>query len=106
MAEPTTDIQVRHNEGERRFEAEVDNHLALCEYAMTQEGMCFTHTEVPSALSGRGIGSLLAKAGMDHARRAGLQVVPQCAFIAAYVKKHPECHDLVHPDHRQALGIA
>ena len=35
----------------------------------------------------------------------GLKVVPTCTFMAGYITKHPEYHDLVHPDQRKRLGI-
>jgi hypothetical protein len=32
--------------------------------------------------------------------------MPDCSFIAGYIRKHPECHDLVHPRYREQLGIS
>lgn len=97
------DVQVRDNREENRFEAEVDGHVAVAEYQRLSDCLRFTHTVVPPELSGQGIGSRLAHAGMASAREQGLMVQPQCSFIAAYMRKHPECHDLVHPDYRDAV---
>jgi predicted GNAT family acetyltransferase len=55
-----------------------------------------THTEVPQELSGRGIGSRLARGVLDDIRAAGLKVVAKCPFMAGYIGKHPEYADLVH----------
>ena len=55
----------------------------------------YTHTEVPDALEGRGIGSKLARTVLDYARAAHLAVVPSCPFIRAYIARHPEYQDLV-----------
>jgi uncharacterized protein len=51
----------------------------------------FTHTEVPAELSGRGIGSALARGALHQVRAQGLKVVAQCPFIG----KHPEYGDLL-----------
>lgn len=55
----------------------------------------FTHTTIDPPLEGRGLGSALAAYVLDDARARGLSVVPECAFIAAYIDRHPEYADLV-----------
>jgi predicted GNAT family acetyltransferase len=105
--EPTTEnIVVKDNPEARRFEAAVGEHLAVAEYDVSDEGMRFYHTEVPPELGGKGVGSKLAQAGLQACRDRGLQAMPDCSFIAGYIRKHPECHDLVHPRYREQLGIS
>ena len=58
-------------------------------------GSRFTHTEVPDALEGRGIGKRLVKAALDDARAQGLKVVPVCPFVKHYIENHPETQDLL-----------
>jgi hypothetical protein len=101
----TDDVVVRDNQEAGRFETEVGGHLAICEYLLTPEGMRFVHTVVPPELSGQGIGSKLARAGLQACRDRGLQALPDCSFIAGYIRKHPECQDLLHPSYRHALGL-
>jgi predicted GNAT family acetyltransferase len=103
MAETTYDV--RDNPEAERFEVTVDGHLAIAEYRLTDKTILFSHTEVPAALEGRGVGSALVRAGLKSARSRGLLVLPVCTFFAGYLKRHPEEHDLVHPDYRTALGI-
>lgn len=98
-------VEVHNNEAQHRFEAKVDGHLAIAEYNLINDGVIFTHTEVPSALEGRGIGSALIKAGLAWARAEKRAVMPQCPFFAAYMKKHAETHDILHPSFRSALGL-
>ena len=50
---------------------------------------------MPEALSGRGIAGEIVKFGLDHAREKKLTVVPQCSYVAAYIKRHPEYQDLL-----------
>lgn len=88
-------IEVRDNPDGSRFEAMVDGVLALAAYRLEGERICFTHTEVPAALGGRGIGSALIGAALAAARERGLKVVPQCTFVAAYMQRRPETQDLL-----------
>ena len=87
---------IRNNENESRFETTVDGHTAFVEYEMEEPGMIvYTHTLVPDELSGRGIAGELAKHVLDHARAQNLKVVPQCAYIAAWIQRHPDYADLI-----------
>ena len=49
----------------------------------------------PPAIEGHGVGSKLVRGALDAARDQGLRVVPQCPFVAAYIKRHPEYEDLL-----------
>jgi uncharacterized protein len=90
-----TELIVTHNPKASRFELEKDGHLAVLEYLLEPGKIVFTHTGVPEALGGQGLGSLLARAGLDYARAQKLSVVPLCSFIAGYIQKHPEYQDLI-----------
>jgi len=84
-----------HNLEAMRFEIQKDEYLAVLEYQLGEGKIIFTHTGVPAALEGQGIGSRLARAGLEHARAEGLRVVPLCSFIAGYIHKHAEYQDLL-----------
>ena len=58
------------------------------------------HTEVDEALERRGLGSALVAQALDDARREGLEVVPLCPFVEAYIESHPEYQDLIAADFR------
>lgn len=89
------DGEVRNNEAEQRYELEVDGALAIAAYRLRDARITFTHTEVPKALEGRGIGSKLIKAALDDVRAKGLKVVPACPFVKHYMDEHPEVQDLL-----------
>jgi uncharacterized protein len=81
---------------QNRYELRVGGKLiGLMAYRRRDGQIAFTHTEVDPSCEGRGFGSRLAAAGLDDARREGLEVVPLCPFIAHYVEKHPEYRELV-----------
>lgn len=86
---------VTDNPAASRFELAEDGAIAVAEYAVRDGRLVFTHTVVPDSLSGRGVGSRLARGALDLARARGLPVVAQCPFIAAYIGKHPEYQDLL-----------
>lgn len=91
--------QVRQNSQSHRFELEIDDQLAKAWYRQQGNVITFTHTDVPEALSGQGVGSRLAKGALDAVRAAGQKVVAMCPFIADYIRKHREYADLlVKPD--------
>ena len=87
--------EVRQNTLHHRFELDVEGHTALAHYRLAPGVITFTHTEVPKELSGRGIGSQLARGALEAARLQGLKVAAECPFVAGYIAKHPEFSDLL-----------
>ncbi len=67
---------VRHDEAQNRYELETEHGLAIAVYSRQADRLVFTHTEVPPADEGRGIGSQLVRAALDDARRRGFKIVP------------------------------
>lgn len=90
-----TTYDIRHNEKTSQFETTVDGITAYAAYELEDPNrIVFTHTIVPDELSGRGIANQLVKTGLEHARSKKLTVVPQCSFVAAFIKRHPEYEEL------------
>jgi len=86
---------VRDNAAFARFELDADGGTAVMYYRLDPGGITLTHTEVPPALEGHGIGSALVRGVLDLARTRGLKVVVKCPFVAAYMGRHPEYNDLL-----------
>lgn len=99
-------LNVVMNEEARRFEISLDGDAAFAEYRLVDHGIILPHTVVPEAFEGRGVGSALAKHALGYARDNGLKVIPTCTFMAGYIAKHPEWHDVVHETYRAQLGIS
>jgi len=85
-----TTFTVTHNAAQSRFEAAIDSHTAMLDYILDGKTIIFTHTGVPAALEGRGVGSELVKAGLAYARTNHLKVSTLCWFVDKYMKRHPE----------------
>ncbi|MCC2980089.1 MULTISPECIES: GNAT family N-acetyltransferase [unclassified Sphingomonas] len=86
---------VRDNRAEQEFELDLDGFRAVAAYQREGDRIVFTHTVVPREIEGRGVGSKLIRAALDSARDQKLKVVPQCQFVAAFIRKHPEYRDLL-----------
>lgn len=99
MSAPETPIQLRDNTDAARFEARVGEHVAFASYHPLGDALAITHTEVPEALTGQGVGSRLMRHALDEIRSRGQRVVPMCDFAAAYIRRHPEYQDMVERGH-------
>ena len=53
------------------------------------------HTFVPPELRGRGIAQQLVEALVADARSLGFKVIPQCSYVEALFRRHPEWSDLL-----------
>jgi predicted GNAT family acetyltransferase len=94
---------IRDNVEKHRFEADLgDGSLAIAEYQIRDRKILFTHTQVPPAHEGRGVGTALIRFALQAARDRGLRVVPICPFFAAYMDEHQEEQDLLDPPNRKA----
>jgi uncharacterized protein len=89
------DIAIVNEPEHHRFATRVNGLLAQVAYRLNGDVITFTHTEVPDALSGRGIANKLAVHVLEYAKEHQLRVIPMCPFIAAYIKRHPEYAPLV-----------
>jgi predicted GNAT family acetyltransferase len=98
---------ITDNPDKHRFEADLgDGSLAMAEYKLVPGKIVFTHTLVPPAHEGQGIGSALIRFALASARDRGLKVVPICPFFTAYFVKHVEVQDLLERPERERLGLA
>ena len=89
-------MTIRHNEQKTRFETTLEGHTAYTSYDLEDPSrIVFTHTIVPDELSGRGIAGEIVKHALGHAREKKLTVVPQCSYVAAYIRRHKEYQDLL-----------
>lgn len=90
MTVDITQLEVRNNPAENRFELQVGEYLAQAVYLLEGSTITFIHTEVPPELEGQGVGSKLAKGALDYSVEHGYKIVALCPFIAAYIRRHPE----------------
>ncbi len=85
----TNDLTVIHNTERKSFEVHIDSYVAELNYRLSGDTIIFTHTGVPSALEGQGIGSLLVSTGLKYAKENNLKVKSLCWFVDKYMQRHP-----------------
>jgi predicted GNAT family acetyltransferase len=86
---------VRDNTALSRFELDANGVTAFANYQLRDGVITISHTETPAAARGQGLASKLVAGALEIARARGLKVIPRCAFVRAYVQKHPEVRDLL-----------
>ena len=99
------DLIVRDNAERHRFEIDLGDSIAFADYVLMTGKIMFTHTEVPPAHEGKGIGTALIEAALASARTRGLKVIPTCPFFASYMKRHTEVQDLLDDHYRKLFGL-
>ena len=91
QSEPT----ITHRPEAQRFETTINGQTGYISYQERDNTLIYDHTIVPQSLGGRGVGSALVKCALDFAHEHDKKVIPQCSFVSAYIKKHPEYQDLL-----------
>ena len=97
---------VTDNPADERYEIDVDGELAgFAEYRGHGEVRAFTHTEIADRFAGRGLATELVRSALDDVRARGLQVIPICPFVKAFLAEHREYLDLVDSRIRTAFNL-
>ncbi|MCD8184356.1 MAG: N-acetyltransferase [Bacteroides sp.] len=90
------DYELIDNKEQHQYELHVEKYTPRIEYIKSTNGEIFlTHTEVPPALGGKGIGSQLVEKTLKDIEGQGLRLIPLCPFVAGYIHKHPEWRRIV-----------
>jgi predicted GNAT family acetyltransferase len=105
MGGNSSSVMVRDNVEQHRFEVDLGDSVAIAEYILMTGKIMFTHTEVPPAHEGQGIGTALIETALASARSRGLKVIPTCPFFASYMKRHVEVQDLLDDHYRKLFGL-
>jgi uncharacterized protein len=82
-------LVISDNPAMSRFEMPSGDAIAFVEYWRAGDRIVLTHTEVPEALSGQGVGSKLVARVLDKLRSENAEVVAECEFVSAFIERHP-----------------
>lgn len=83
------ELVIVNNLEQTRFQAVVDNNLALLDYQLRDGVLQIDYVYVPPDFRGRGIAGQLMEAALAHARHEGLRVEPVCSYARAYMARKP-----------------
>ena len=88
---------VEHEPQRQRFVLHREGEEAVLDYRIHDEGrvLHLVRTWVPPRFRGGGLGAMLVKAGLEHARREGYRVTTSCWFVEEYVDAFPEYRELM-----------
>lgn len=93
------DITITHfDQGARgEYHAAVTGADAIGRLTYGRSGDVVTadQTLVPTEIGGRGVAGKLVDALIADARTNGWKIAPQCSYVAAAFKRHPEWADLL-----------
>ena len=93
---PDTEPRLVDDAAEHRYELWVgDERAGVIEYGIRPGVVELIHTEIDPAFEGRGLGTRLIAGALDDIRARGLELIPTCPFVRAYLRRHPEQRDLV-----------
>ena len=95
MTPSVSPSDVRHNESEHRYEIDLGGATAVATYEKSGKKLVFVHTIVPETHQGEGVGTALITGALRDVRERGQKVIPQCPFVAAFIRDHAEYEDLV-----------
>jgi predicted GNAT family acetyltransferase len=87
---------VKENAARHRFERPIhDGSIAAAYYRDADGKLVFVHTEVPTAFSGQGIATDLARGTFKLLRQSKRKAILECPFMVHFYVKHPEYADIV-----------
>ncbi len=84
------ELSISDNKEKNRFETTIDGKTGFIEYKRKTDVIHLTHTEVPKAIEGKGVGSALVKHALEASKHEGKKVVSHCSFVNGYLERHPE----------------
>lgn len=86
-------VITRHDQGARgEYHAAVPGSEAIGRLTYQRRGdvLVADHTLVPPEIGGRGVAAKLVEALVADAREEGNRIVPQCSYVEAMFRRHPE----------------
>jgi predicted GNAT family acetyltransferase len=81
-----------HDPGNRQFRLMIDQHLAVVDYQVRDGILYLTHSEVPVALRGHGVGKVLVDHTFEYLQAQGLQARAVCSYIRRVAQRDARWH--------------
>ncbi len=96
MAIEGLEITRQNEDGAGEYHAHVPGSDAVGRLTWVERGgsRVAEHTLVPPAIGGRGVAAALVQEMIKDARAEGFTIVPQCSYVEAQFKRHPDWADL------------
>ena len=92
-------LQIRHEGDKQRGEYRAilpgSEHVGRMTWYKVGDARLVDHTVVPPEIGGRGIAARLVEAIVADAREQGFRIIPQCSYVDAQFRRHPDWSDLL-----------
>ncbi|PPG32322.1 GNAT family N-acetyltransferase [Pseudoclavibacter sp. RFBB5] len=88
---------VQHQQDRSRFALNDGDgtEIGFLSYVTTADAIVIDHTVVDPAHQGQGLAAVLTDAALTTlGEQSALTIVPQCPYVAAFIRKHPEYQPL------------
>lgn len=83
-------MEVVFNEAESRYELRsAEELIGFADVVRREDVMEFPYVFVEPRFRNQGFGERLVREALADVRTQGLEVVAQCPFVVAYVRRHP-----------------
>ena len=93
---PSPTHHVRDCPQRERYELVVDDRIvSIADYSLDGDVVVVPHVETDPSLRGQGMADRLMRGMLDDLRTRERRIRPICSFAAAYVRAHPDDHDLL-----------
>ena len=89
------DIELINNQSIHAFEFFVEGKRSFIDYKKKDNKLYLIHTEVSPELEGRGVAAAMVEKAFKYIEANDLKIVPLCAYIQYYLKRHPEWNRLL-----------
>ena len=91
--------EITHDKENSQLYLEAESARALIDYKIRNDRMYLTHSEVPEALRGNGIGKILVEKSLEKLVEQGYdkeyKIIAKCPFIVYVVEKSPKWSKIV-----------
>ena len=96
MATNGLEITTHGNEACGEYHAHVpgSNEIGRLTWVSRGNVRIADHTIVPPAIGGQGVAAALVQKLVTDAKDQGFTIVPQCSYVAAQFRRHPEWAEL------------
>lgn len=85
----------KESQGEYRAVVPGSDRVGRLTWRARGDARIADHTLVPTEIGGRGVAAALVNALVADAKEQGFKIVPQCSYVEAQFRRHPEWSDLL-----------
>lgn len=87
--------EIEHDKANKQLSLLADGHKAVVDYVIKDDKAYLLHSEVPSALRGKGVGKVLVERTFEKMHEEGYEMVAVCSYIKLIAQRSKQWKDIV-----------